>query len=110
MITAKTVRVPAMVTKMGILVVSCFFMLHLSNASVPAPPHSAHDIDKYVKGLTFGKRDVSGMEQVFSPQLLSALELDRFVKRLTFGKRSGEKGPEAEKKSFASYRWRPANG
>ena len=74
-----------MVTKMGLLVVSCFFMLQLSNASVPAPPLSAPDIDKYVKVLTFGKQDVTGMEQVFSPQLLSALELDRFVKRLTFG-------------------------
>ena len=41
MITAQTVR--AMVRKMGIFVATYFFILHLSNASVPAPPRSAHD-------------------------------------------------------------------
>ena len=42
----------------------------------------------------------------------TALSVDRDIKKLTFGKRmeiAGER-PNRIKKSFASFRWRPADG
>ena len=114
-IRAKIMTVRKMVSRISFLLISCCFCFQLHSGPAEVKPRSALDIDKYVKGLTFGKRGgpkATMDEEDLNNQLLSALDLDKFVKKLTFGKRSGDMTADAEleKKSFASYRWRPVDG
>ena len=114
MITAKLVRVRAeLTTRMVFLIIFCIFLFQSSLSYNPRP---ALDIDKNMRVLPSGNQETPGW--------LSSSKLDRFVKSFTFWKRSGDKNGnttegktdvkteegESEKKSFASYRWRPAYG
>ena len=85
---------------------------------------SAIEIDKYIKSMGLGKRAVSAnvMDKYLKTLSIgkrpfTANAMDRYVKQLTFGKRAEVPNGDSkcencvrEKKSFASFRWRPVDG
>ena len=106
-----------------------FFLLYFAFSEVcfcDAESPSAIEMDKYVKGLGFGKRSSSANDLdkymkvlTFGKRPNTAVAMDKFVKQLTLGKRAeipdGQydnlcENCAREKKSFASFRWRPADG